>query len=99
MSKQIKQFVLDQKADLTASFKEILLDNERVTMLGIQASPGTLFKINQGGAMQMGFFGTYELDLSRIGGLINSIQIAQAPSYPANSKVIIDILYEAGGGL
>ena len=93
MSKQIKQFVYNQ-SDLTNDYIELLNKKERVTMLGIQATPGTPFKINNGSPIQMGFFGTYELDLSRIGGLVNSIKIAKALSYPENSKVIVDILYE-----
>ena len=94
MSKQIKQFVYNQ-SDLTNDYIELLNEEkDRVTMLGIQATPGTPFKINNGSPIQMGFFGTYELDLSRIGGLVNSIKIAKASSYPENSKVIVDILYE-----
>ena len=96
MSKQIKQFVYNQN-DLTDSYTELLTHNERVVMLGIQATPGTPFKINNGTSIQMGVFGVYELDLNRIGGLVNSIKIAQAPSFPEGSKVIVDVLYEAGG--
>lgn len=95
MSKQIKQFILDQEADLQPNSYKSLLDGERVIMLGIQAAPGTLFKINGGTDIQMGYFGIYELDLNRIGGIVYSIEIKQAARYPKNSKVIIDILYEA----
>lgn len=95
MSKQIKQFIYNQ-SDLTNQYKEIL-SGERVMMLGIQAAPGTPFKINHGTPIQMGLFGVYELDLIRIGGLVNSIELAQASSYPEGSKVIVDILYEMGG--
>lgn len=96
MSKQIKQFVMDQ-SDLSSEYIEILNSNERVVMLGIQAAPGTPFKLNDGTAIQMGYFGIYELDLNRIGGLVSSIKIAQAATYPEGSKVIVDILYETGG--
>lgn len=97
MSKQIKQFILDQEADLQPNGYKSLLDGERVIMLGIQAAPGTPFRINGGTDIQMGYFGIYELDLNRIGGIVYSIEIKQAARYPKNSKVIIDILYETEG--
>ena len=97
MSKQIKQFILDQEADLQSNSYKSLLDGERVVMLGIQAAPGTPFKLNGGTDIQMGYFGIYELDLNRIGGVIQSIEIKQAAQYPKNSKVIVDILYETEG--
>lgn len=97
MSKQIKQFILDQEADLQSNSYKSLLDGERVVMLGIQAAPGTPFRLNKGTDIQMGYFGIYELDLNRIGGVIQSIEIKQAAQYPKNSKVIVDILYETEG--
>ena len=97
MSKQIKQFILDQEADLQSNSYKSLLDGERVVMLGIQAAPGTPFRLNKGTDIQMGYFGIYELDLNRIGGIIQSIEIKQAAQYPKNSKVIVDILYETEG--
>lgn len=98
MSKQIKQFVMDQ-SELTSEYIELLQPDERVVMLGIQAAPGTPFKLNNGSTIQMGYFGIYELDLNRIGGLVNSIKIAKAATYPKDSKVIVDILYEKIGGV
>ena len=97
MSKQIKQFILDQEADLQSNSYKSLLDGECVVMLGIQAAPGTPFRLNKGTDIQMGYFGIYELDLNRIGGVIQSIEIKQAAQYPKNSKVIVDILYETEG--
>ena len=98
MSKQIKQFILDQEIDLQPdSYKSLLNKKERVVMLGIQATPGTPFRLNGGTDIQMGYFGIYELDLNRIGGVIQSIEIKQAAQYPKNSKVIVDILYETEG--
>lgn len=97
MSKYIKQIVKRQDELTPETFINILDEGELVSMLGIQATPGTPFKLNGGGEIQIGFYGTYELDLSRFGGLIKSIEVKPAASYPKDAKIIIDILYELGG--
>lgn len=101
MSKKIKQIVTTQTELKNNAPVNILQNNEMVTMLGIQAAPGTKFQINNGGSIEMGFYGIYELDLERIGGLITSI-VLTSPSPEAgseNSPIIIDMVYEDGGAL
>ena len=101
MSKKIKQIVTTQTELKNNAPVNILQNNERVTMLGIQAAPGTKFQINNGGNIEMGFYGIYELDLERIGGLITSI-VLTSPSPETgseNSPIIIDMVYEDGGAL
>lgn len=104
MSKKIKQIIKTQEELRAAYYAHTIisvLENEKVTMLGIQAAPGTQFRINNGGIIEMGFYGIYELNLERIGGAITSIVLV-APSPEIGSKdtsIIIDIIYEDGGVL
>lgn len=96
MSRKIKQIIWDDGA----LNKELLKENDRVIALGIQAAPGTKFMINNGSAIEMGMFCIYELDLERLGGLVNSIKIvAKSTSKGASSRVIIDVVYEDGGAV
>jgi hypothetical protein len=79
---------------------EVLASGDVVSLLGIQAMPGTRFRINDGGDMEIGLYGIYELDLVRIGGTVTSIKIQQVKNLPTesnNSKIIVDVLYESGG--
>jgi hypothetical protein len=45
----------------------------RVTQLGIQASPGTIFTLNNGTDIQIGKTGIYELDLEGLTYLTNLV--------------------------
>ena len=104
MSKKIKQIIKTQEELRAAYYANTVisvLENEKVTMLGMQAAPGTQFRINNGGIIEMGFYGIYELNLEHIGGAITSIVLV-APSPEFGSKdtsIIIDIIYEDGGVL
>ena len=42
----------------------------------------------------MGFFGIYELDLERIGGIVSSLVF---PKQTQKAPIIVDYVYEEGG--
>lgn len=85
MAKHIKQIIVTQDN----ISKELLNEKEKVSVLGIQGAPGTLFSINNGGNMVISEFGSYEIDLSQFDSVITSIKILSS-----NSNVIVDMLYE-----
>lgn len=94
MAKKIKQIIWDNGK----TNDELLTNKEKVVALGIQAAPGTEFTINNGSNIQIGMYGTYELDLMRIGGIVTSIKIISVPnSVPFSKRVLIDMVYEDGG--
>ena len=83
MGKKIKQFKNTFQTD-----QEVLIDNyNKVVQLGVQAKPGTKFKINQGNELIIGKTGIYELSLE------NSIYI-HSLKFTEETSAIIDILYE-----
>lgn len=71
--------------------------NKNIIQLGIQATPGTRFKlnhaegtINSGGWIVIGTSGIYELNVEDFGLYITSIQFEDS----SLKKVMIDIIYE-----
>ena len=94
MIKKVAQIII---AD-SVSKKDInILENYGpVTQLGIQAAPGTTFKINNGGEITVGNTGVYELDLEGGLGQIHELKFTEElilnNEYP---KVFIDIVYES----
>lgn len=67
--------------------------NKIVKILNIEGTKDTIFKLNNGGEIQMEFYGVYELDLDAIGGDLNKIEI-----YSANSEVIVNMVIAIKGG-
>lgn len=95
MAKRIGQYVITQKE---IGQRKVVFENRTVTALGIQAAPGTKFVINGGGPIEMGFFGIYELDLERIGGIVNSLVfVSKASDAGEDAPIIVDYVYEEGG--
>lgn len=95
MAKKIHQF------KNIALKQNILIDDSNkknyfpVIKLGIQGAPGVKFSLNDGGNIEIGRYGIYELDLTNLGGLITSIVF---PDDEVNEKykanIIVDIVYE-----
>ena len=67
--------------------------NKTVKILNIEGTKDTIFKLNNGGEIQMEFYGVYELDLDAIGGDLNKIEICSA-----NSEVIVNMVIAIKGG-
>lgn len=74
-----------------------------IKQIGIQGIPGTKVRFNGGNTdntyVQLGYTGTYELDLLGTEGTINSIDFTYTDKgiwdqYGANKTLILDILYE-----
>lgn len=88
MAKKIHQFT-----GITAGIN-IIAEYFPVIKLGIQAPAGTQFILNGGSsAITVGNYGIYELDLTNLGGLINSIVFKENDEI---NQVIVDIVYEGG---
>ena len=76
--------------------KNVVAETSPVIQLGIQALPGTTFRINGGNNIQIGQYGLYELDLSELGGQIldlTFIKIVTNETHNINSA-LVDIVYE-----
>ena len=96
MSKKIAQAII-AKNDLSEGPVNVFED-VTVTVLGIQAPPGTEFSINNDSEMEMGLFGIYELDLENLGGIVSSLTIVAIPEDASeNTRVIVDYVYESVG--
>lgn len=67
--------------------------NKTIKILNIEGTKDTIFKLNNGGEIQMEFYGVYELDLDAIGGDLNKIEICSA-----NSEVIVNMVIAIKGG-
>ena len=95
MAKRIKQYALRQQ---DIGQRKVIFEDKTVTALGIQAAPGTKFTINGGSPIEMGFFGIYELDLERIGGIVSSLAfVGRASDAKDSALILVDIVYEEGG--
>lgn len=93
MAKKIHQFT-----DENIVFEGNILQNyPRVTKLGIQGQPNyTSFKINgSNDSIVIGRYGIYELDLTGLGGMINSLEFVNTVDNK-DYKMIVDIIYEGG---
>ena len=91
MAMKIIQKIIEQE-DLQDN--NILLDSNNKTILlvkqlGIQASPGQQFKINNGKQLTIGKSGIFELSTNLF--CINSLIFIKNENY---KKIIVDILYE-----
>ena len=88
-------------ADLTKEFMsnhKMFRGKNAITHLGIQASPGTTFFLNQEiNPIQIGKTGIFELDVSGY-GYITHLAFAETSLALVNEDngIIVDILYEGG---
>ena len=95
MAKKIHQFIGVQ------ANQNILTPNEEikylpVIKLGIQGPAGTRFRLNGSNSswITIGKYGIYELDLTNLGGFINSLEFENA-----NQNIVVDIVYEGGSSV
>ena len=102
MIKKVYQFVYDKSNPNNDFINGHLLDKYYpVTQLGIQTAPGVKFSINNGGLIEIGTTGIYELDLQGGLGQISSL------NFDSNSienflktnenynTILVDIIYES----
>ena len=85
MAKRIHQ-IIGVKAG-----SNVIANYSPVVKLGIQAPANTVFHINGGNAMKIGFSSIYELDLTHLNGQIFSLVFDVT-----SEKVTVDIVYEGG---
>lgn len=90
MTYKVAQKLIPKNTETDPSINQIV-EYGSVVQLGIQGAPGTKFVLNEGGAITLGTYGIYELDLT--GGIGKVISIS-FPKQTLVEDVYIDMVYE-----
>lgn len=90
----VYQFKYNNENDIPKD--NILKELGPVVTIGLLGPAGTKFTINNGGDIEIGSFGRYELDLSKGDlGRIVSLQIKSIGEYVSEHfNLVIDVVYE-----
>lgn len=88
---KIEQIIINKLNSSSWNKGQNLLENKLVTKLGIQGTPGAIFRINGGNTITLGQYGIYELDVTGLGYLISFI----VTSLPEDGHLYLDyVCYE-----
>ena len=73
---KIEQIIINKLNSSSWNEGQNLLENKLVTKLGVQGTPGAIFRINDGNDITLGQYGIYELDVTGLGYLISFVVIS-----------------------
>lgn len=74
-----------------------VFSDKSVTKLGLIGPAGTKFTINDGGEIEIGRYGIWEIDLSNINTFISDLEITHIPSTTPNATIIVDYVAQSKG--
>lgn len=77
--------------EITLTQAKEIIPSTPIVQLGIQAPSGTIFTLNNGGPIEIGTYGIYELDLRGVGKIVKiTFPTQSSPS----SNIYIDFVRE-----